>query len=336
MLRACSDWAHLWSPAILRAPPRVSYRPIVAFCEDKPATELESTSIVISAMRKSPRLIVVLVVLVGALFFEQSPRAEQPTAPADPVDQTLCEIIGRSAIANRLPTGFFSRLIWRESALRADAASPAGAQGVAQFMPGTAAERGLANPFDPETAIPEAARYLSELSTRFGNLGLAAAAYNAGPNRVASWLAGRSEMPLETRAYVLAITARPIEDWVKPPPEPGSAGGPSDEPSCLSVIAALRSATPAQTVAETPFAPWGVQLAGSFSKAAALAAFDRARDKYRAIIGDAEPFILSSRLRSRGASAFFRVRLPAATRGEADRLCGKLQAAGGACVVLRS
>src|SRR5205814_6611619 len=68
----------------------------------------------------------------------------------------------------------------------AGAVSPKGAEGIAQFMPGTAAERGLANPFDPEQAIPHAARFLAELKRRFGNLGMAAAAYNAGPARVRS------------------------------------------------------------------------------------------------------------------------------------------------------
>ena len=53
--------------------------------------------------------------------------------------------------------------------------------GVAQFMSGTASERGLADPFDPATAIPASAKLLAELARRFGNLGLSAAAYNAGP-----------------------------------------------------------------------------------------------------------------------------------------------------------
>ena len=49
--------------------------------------------------------------------------------------------------------------------------SPAGAQGIAQFMPGTARERGLADPFDPEQAIPKAAEFIAHLSEQFGNLG---------------------------------------------------------------------------------------------------------------------------------------------------------------------
>ena len=62
-------------------------------------------------------------------------------------------------------------------------------------MPYTATERGLANPFNPESALPEAAEFLAELRREFGNLGLAAAAYNAGPGRVRDFIDGRGGMP---------------------------------------------------------------------------------------------------------------------------------------------
>ena len=118
-----------------------------------------------------------------------------------------------SARARGLPISFLTRLIWQESSFRATAVSPVGAQGIAQFMPGTAQERGLLDPFDPEQAIPAAASLLHDLSLRFGNLGLAAAAYNAGPNRVSAWLERRGGLPAETRDYVIRITGRSAEDW---------------------------------------------------------------------------------------------------------------------------
>ena len=83
-------------------------------------------------------------------------------------------------------------------------------------MPATAAERGLADPNDPEAAIPKAAELLANLKQRFGNLGLAAAAYNAGATRVANWLAGAGELPPETRVYVMSVTRHPLEDWNGP------------------------------------------------------------------------------------------------------------------------
>jgi Transglycosylase SLT domain len=113
-----------------------------------------------------------------------------------------------------MPIAFLTRLIWQESTFRPNTISPAGAQGIAQFMPKMADERGLANPFDPEEAIPKSAELLADLKQRFGNLGLAAAAYNAGPARVANWLAGHGNLPAETRDYVLTITRHPVEDWI--------------------------------------------------------------------------------------------------------------------------
>lgn len=123
-------------------------------------------------------------------------------------------LIMASATANNLPYDFFFRLLHQESGLNPNAVSPAGALGIAQFMPGTALDRGLRNPFDPGEAIPKSAELLREHQARFGNLGLAAAAYNAGPKRVLDWLDGRAGMPAETRDYVLRITGRAIETWV--------------------------------------------------------------------------------------------------------------------------
>ena len=109
-------------------------------------------------------------------------------------------------------------MIWQESRFQADAVGPVTrngqrAQGIAQFMPGTASERRLLDPFNPVQALPKSAEFLSELRDQFGNLGLAAAAYNAGPRRVHEWLAGTGPMPQETRNYVLAITGTPVDDW---------------------------------------------------------------------------------------------------------------------------
>src|SRR4029453_3053840 len=96
---------------------------------------------------------------------------------------------------------FFTRLIWQESRFDPAAVSRAGAQGVAQFMPATASWRGLADPFDPVKAITKSAKLLHDLRREFGNLGLAAAAYNAGPGRVRDWLAGRRGPPRPARAH---------------------------------------------------------------------------------------------------------------------------------------
>ena len=108
----------------------------------------------------------------------------------------MCNTLTTAADANGLPLEFLTRLIWQESRFDPRAVSPAGAQGVAQFMPKTAVWRGLANPFDPIEAITKSAELLRDLimRTQFGNLGLAAAAYNAGPQRVQDWLARRRSL----------------------------------------------------------------------------------------------------------------------------------------------
>src|ERR1700683_1338382 len=80
----------------------------------------------------------------------------------------ICAIIDSSARAQGLPVAFLTRLIWQESNFQVNAVSPAGASGIAQFMPGTASARGLANPFDPEAAIPKAAALLAEMKNQFG------------------------------------------------------------------------------------------------------------------------------------------------------------------------
>lgn len=127
--------------------------------------------------------------------------------------QLVCQTIEEAAATNGLPYGFLARLLWVESGFRNSATSPAGAEGMAQFMPQTAAEQGLANPRDPRAAIRYAARFLAALNRQYGNLGLAAAAYNAGTARVTKWLQNYSELPLETRVYVHAVTGQTIEDW---------------------------------------------------------------------------------------------------------------------------
>jgi hypothetical protein len=185
------------------------------------------------------------------------------------VVDSVCRIIDSSALAQHLPVAFLTRLIWRESNFQPDIVSPAGARGIAQFMPGTAAERGLANPDDPEAAIPKAAELLANLKQRFGNLGLAAAAYNAGPTRVANWLAGAGALPPETRDYVMIVTRHPVEDW-----NGVSAANLTDDAvfpdsSCVQHIALVSRAGPA-ALAASAWTPWGAQFSIGFSKGAAM------------------------------------------------------------------
>lgn len=274
---------------------------------------------------------------------DPKPRAEPPALKAD-TRESLCLIIESAATSHQLPLEFFARVIWQESRFQANAVGPVTrsgqrAQGIAQFMPGTANERRLLDPFDPVQALPKSAEFLSELRNRFGNLGLAAAAYNAGPRRVQDWLDGSGSMPPETRNYVLAITGSAIEDWrngasVKPQAR--------SQTNCRDLMALLRRApNPFVSQLETRVAlgearPWGVQLAAGFSRDRALAMYARSMKSLGGVIGDRDPSLLSSILRSRGTRTFYQVRIGTNTRDAADNLCGQIRKAGQACLVLRN
>src|SRR3984893_14054253 len=184
---------------------------------------------------------VALCVFVLALLLPATPAIAQDAAPAKadvarpsveelatqkPAEtgretdtrEAMCLMIESAAKANGLPLEFFARVIWQESRFQSDAVGPVTrsgqrAQGIAQFMPGTANERRLLDPFDPVQALPKSAEFLNELRNQFGNLGLAAAAYNAGRRRGQEWLAGSGPMPQETRNYVIAITGTSVDDW---------------------------------------------------------------------------------------------------------------------------
>ena len=117
-----------------------------------------------------------------------------------PTADDICRALEQSAAENALPVEFFARVIWQESRFDARAVSPKGAAGIAQFMPRTASWHGLADPFDPIEALRHSAAYLRELLDQFGNLGLAAAAYNAGPGRVRAWLTNHRSLLRPKRA----------------------------------------------------------------------------------------------------------------------------------------
>lgn len=285
-----------------------------------------------------------LVVLAGTSL-PLSAFAEETAAP-DQTPKTVCGLIEESAASQGIPVAFLTRLIWKESTFQPDALSPKGAQGIAQFMPGTAALRALADPFDPRQAIPASAKYLKELSERFGNLGLAAAAYNAGEQRVANWLAGSGGLPFETRDYVQAITGIGAEDWaasVASPPPSGAARIPAIPPetrSCLELAAVLAKpgagAAPVADIPQAPWAPWGVQVAGNFSLKRAMVSFSALQRRYPSVIGSDPPMVVRKVNRSMGLAPMFQIRMPAQSRAEASALCGRLQKAGAACVVMRN
>ena len=246
---------------------------------------------------------------------------------------SICGEISTRATEHGLPEAFMARLIWKESLFDPGAVSPKGAQGLAQFMPGTAALRGLDDPFDPQEALAASAAYLAELRKSFGNLGLAAAAYNAGEERVKKWLNGGG-LPYETQDYVLSITGHSHDEWKAAGadfaiPAIGKDGGFAMQ--CASLV--LRELSPQQSnMRRANWKPWGVILSGGFSEARALLAFRVIRNRY-AFLKAEEPLVLRKRNLSMGRRKIVRVMVGRNSRAEAQKLCLRITSLGGACLV---
>jgi|SRR5687768_5567475 len=280
---------------------------------------------------------------VAAAFICFEPAANASPPPVEKTVQqralSVCQVISRESRRRALPESFFARLIWKESAFNPKAVSPKGARGIAQFMPETAKARGLADPFQPIEALTASAHLLSELNETLGNLGLAAAAYNAGERRVRTWLDGQGGLPAETLDYVFSITGRPASDWARvdaryPIPQVGSEENFTS--GCVKLASRSAEVVPAAPSKEGAWKPWGVQVAGSHSESVALATFRRLKERHADVLAGFDPLILHKRNPGMGRKRMVNVRLGADSRAEANRLCEKLLAKGGACVVLRN
>jgi hypothetical protein len=280
---------------------------------------------------------------------ETAPETKPAPTPLPPTStsEAICLLVESAAQAHGLPFEFFARLIWQESRFQPNAVGPMTrngqrAQGIAQFMPGTASERGLFDPFDPVSALPKAAEFLEELHRTFGNLGLAAAAYNAGPRRIRDWLDGHGGLPAETRNYVMRITGRSAEDWAAASRTGGGDKAPLPKGNCRELMALLHTEpSPFVTALERRVAqgsarPWGVELSAGFQRERVLAMYANVEKTYRSLLEKRDLLIIEGPLRSRGSGTFFQVRVGLDTRQAAMDLCSSLQKAGAACLVLRN
>jgi hypothetical protein len=268
---------------------------------------------------------------------QSAPKPDDETAAAKPpTADDICHAIEQDAAQNDLPVEFFARVIWQESRFNAEAVSAKGAQGIAQFMPATANGRGLSDPFDPLAALHEAAGYLSDLKKQFGNLGLAAAGYNAGPGRVSAWLGGRRGLPGETRNYVAIVTGWTADEWASPsPPKAAETTIPLGVP-CTRLANLILAKPPEQQRIAAYVPKWGAQLTASLSERGAWAIYRMLQQRYAALVGDREPIVLRGRIPGLGSAPRTMIRIGDDDRAPLDQLCHKLIAAGGACVVLRN
>jgi len=274
--------------------------------------------------------------LVALQLVTAAPALADPPGRSLPVTiGRICTLLEREADRNGIPKDYFARLIFKESRFDPGAVSPAGAEGIAQFMPGTAAMRGLDDSFDIEKALPASAKYLGELKGRFGNLGLASAAYNAGEGRVSRWLASGGFLPLETENYVLDIMGEPADVFA----EASYAGTVQPLHPTVAFAKACRnlpvtmSAVVAMSSIHTK--PWGIQIAGNARRNAAIRQWQRVKGRFSALLAGHDPVV--SRVRSaRVPRGIYAVRIGVESRKEADKICDRLRQAGGACVVMRN
>jgi hypothetical protein len=125
-------------------------------------------------------------------------------APATP----YARLFEEAGVEHGVSPALLAAVARQESGFDPRAVSPAGAQGLMQLMPGTAAGLGVTDPFDPDQAVDGAARLLRTLLDRFGGTELALAAYNAGPGAVLRY-GGIPPYP-ETQAYVRSVLSQVV------------------------------------------------------------------------------------------------------------------------------
>ncbi|HZY68337.1 MAG TPA: lytic transglycosylase domain-containing protein [Devosia sp.] len=256
---------------------------------------------------------------------------------ADSYSADVCDTIDRSARSAGLPPAFFARLIWQESRFDPNALSHAGAQGIAQFMPETGRLQGLTNAFNPAEALWRSARYLGKLRDRFGNLGLAAAAYNGGENRLSRFVAGSGYLPGETLDYVQIITGRPVTDWLDPAADDGDFALQADKPfreACIELADTSRIDDFTPITAQMQ--PWGIQVAEFFNPANTRRAFSRIQAAFPAVLGDEELMMVARRNPNFGRTLRYIAQVGRETRQAAEALCDDLRDAGGTCIVVRN
>ena len=171
-------------------------------------------------------------VAAGAAPTEAATAKVEPRGWRPSVDD-ICRTLAQAAADNALPEELFTRPDLAGEPLRRGRRSAGLARRASRSscrrLP---AMRGLTNAFEPLQALRESASYLRELRTTFrGNLGLAAAAYNAGPGAVEAWLAKRSVFPAELKIYVMIVTGYAAEAWAsKSPPQVEASAAPPSTP----------------------------------------------------------------------------------------------------------
>jgi hypothetical protein len=259
---------------------------------------------------------------------------------ADRFAEDLCHQIEAEARLHRLPPGFLARLLWQESRFDPNAVSPMRARGIAQFIDSTARLRGLKDVLNPAEAVEKAAEYLGNLRDRYGNIGLAAIAYNGGEGRADGWTARNGGLAWETVDYVRIVTGLRAEEWRDDPPDPEAIARElrldGDVPfgEACERLAERRRMSPLTTPSAT--SPWGVQVGYGRSEAEARRSYARLQDRCREAAPEDGLEMVRVNPRGRGRPSLVMARIGADDRGSAARLCDRIRSAGCVCAVYRN
>ncbi|MBV2358293.1 lytic transglycosylase domain-containing protein [Thalassococcus sp. CAU 1522] len=291
------------------------------------------------------RLLAIALVLLPAPALQAEPGTMCSRGVFAPVEcirpshfvHDTCQAIANFAKAHLLDAGFFARLIWQESRFDPNARSPANAQGIAQFIPSTAALRGLRDPYNPAEALEFSAEYLGELARRYGNAGLAAVAYNGGEARADGLVGETGGLARETVDYVQIITGLTAETWRDEPPENHDfrlQKAKAFLPACHDLARKRRlTAFPRP---EPAVRPWGVQVAFGTTKGRASDQFKARTRSCAALVEGEKPDLIWQKSRASPRGGYFMVRIGRDDRDEAWRYCARLKAQGCLCAVYRN
>lgn len=272
-----------------------------------------------------------LVLAAGLLAVSTAPARDQSSEEVD----RICTLIAREAEARDLPDAFLARFLFIQSGFDPDYTSPTGARGMAKIIPAIAAMQGFPDAREPETAILAAAKRLSELKARFGNLGLAAAAYHAGETTVRRWLDGDGYLPVSTAVFVTKVTGENPDTFRNPEATLAVKALESrfsfvDACKRLPLIARGEASTDAPSDM-----PWAVVVGAGVDLASAMDHWSETRERTGFHIEGGKVYVThvdgGTARRNR-----YSVRIGAKSRGSAQAICSALRGKGGACLVTKA
>ncbi len=278
---------------------------------------------------------------IFALLFLVSAAHTAPTAHQAQANESIgpatldrvCGLIKASADRYKIPAPLLARLLWTESKFNVDAADNQGRRGIAEIVPSVARERKIKAPHDLEEAIPSAAAYIGTLRDRFGNDGLAVAAYKLGEKRLATWISnGGGVMPTRIENFVYEVTLRDAQFFMDPrqnytaPPLKGT------EPFAEACRAMPKDARVTREHLDTL---WGAVVAGNFRRSAVLKQWGDLVGHHKQAIGNLAPAVQKWET-PLGRAGIYAAKVYTSTRGEANEVCDRIHSAGGACIVLKN